>query len=167
MGTDVGTGVTGVRAGVQWADAGRMGGTERGVLRGLWDGGDLSNLPCLVGDQPSCHHHCPPPQKVEGRTARGRRAPRALLGSSGSRPVCFGERLRRSRPVLCCPGDQLLDAQTPYPQGRGEQRAGPRGAAHSPLHPINVSHPDHFKERKDHEVQRRSIVVENLQPVVS
>ena len=62
MGTDVGTGVTGVRAGVQWADAGRMGGTERGVLRGLWDGGDLSNLPCLVGDQPSCHHHCPPPQ---------------------------------------------------------------------------------------------------------
>lgn len=69
-------------------------------------------------------------------------------------------------PTLRGPGQQLPRCPCLAHRGAGSRRAGPRGGAHSPVHPIHVSDPDHLEEGEDDEVQGRGVAVKYLQPVV-
>lgn len=65
--------------------------------------------------------------------------------------------------VPCHPA-AARDSCTVYFRMLAAERRDPRD---SPFHPIDINDPDHFEEGKEDQVQGRSIVVENLEPVAS
>lgn len=63
----------------------------------------------------------------------------------------------------------------PIPRTRDTLSRGPgprpqldlQGKLSSPIHPVNVNDANHLQESEDDQVQRSSVAVENLEPVVS